>query len=603
MSKVWKFLTLILISAALSAIAFASPEPFDSIDAIIDEAAVQPTQLQWDLPGSDMTANRRVVVAGTLSGNVEYELYSDGLLHLHGANIIKQLKNEANLRNNISSIKSISFGNGVESIGSYTVSDIPTLETVYFSDDVRTIGDYAFSDCTQLLELSGLEQVRTIGMYAFSGCGAIKNVTLSEIERIGQYAFYGCSQLQTVMIGEKLREMQIHAFEGCSSLNSVTIASSVPDQAFSGVSSIRTVFVQSPASSVGKEAFSRCAALDMVKFDASVSMIDSGAFEKCASLTSVILPENLVSIGEYAFSECTGLRILSLPENLRQIGVQAFYGCSMLTEININAETIGNRAFAGCTGLRNVSFENPMSVIGMDVLSDCALDSIEIACESVPNNAFQNLKVSRITLRHTVRNIGVSSFENSSVRNLVLPSGVQKIDSYAFRACQNLESISDENGNQISVPASVTSMGKWIFYECGSLQKLTLACSEISEEAFRGMTGLESFTLTSGVRTIGRRAFMDCTALSQVDLGENGGVQNIGDEAFNGCTSIFRVRLPKGIKKIGSKVFLHCEGALQSIVFCGNYNDWSKVDVDKDIKKWTGINPPVTMYYGGSNWK
>lgn len=607
MKHLSKMLLIVLAVIVLSTGAKADPEPFDDIDARIPNDGAFQSKDSWNLPKSDVSSSRRIVVAGVLSSGVEYELYSDGLLHLHGADITTQLKDEVNLRSNISKINSISFGEGVENIENYAISDIASLETVYFSENVKSVGEHAFSGCSSLSQLNGEGHIYSIGMYAFSGCAALESVSLTEIRSIGQYAFYNCSKLQTISIGKDLEEMQTRVFEGCTSLNTVEIASSIPDQAFSGISSIRSAYVKEPATMIGKEAFSYCSALNSVTIDESVYSIGAGAFEKCSSITSLTLPESLNTIGEYAFSECTGLRMLSMPMTLERIGAQAFYQCESLTDIEIFAANIGNRAFAGCAALKNVNFGNPLTKIGIDVLSGCRLDSITIACESIPARAFANMDVLQVTLKKSVLTIGESAFENSTVRNLVIPSALKTIENYAFRSCQNLESICDETGREVSIPASVHTLGKWIFYGCKSLQTLTIACPEVSAEALRGITGLESFTVKNTVRRIERRAFMDCAQLTLVDLGENTGIEFIGDEAFSGCTSVTRVRIPLSVKEIGSKIFLNCDGSIRSIVYCGTTADWYKVNVDKDIKKWTGVSSYISWNLKNSveykNWK
>jgi len=68
---------------------------------------------------------------------------------------------------------------------------------------------------------------------------------------------------------------------------------------------------------------------------------------------------------------------------------------------------------------------------------------------------------------------------------------------------------------------------------------------------------IESLTLSDGVRTIDRIAFLNCEALSSLKMGS--GVTTIDQDAFGGCTSLSEVRLGENVEVIDLYAFSGCK--------------------------------------------
>ena len=82
----------------------------------------------------------------------------------------------------------------------------------------------------------------------------------------------------------------------------------------------------------------------------------------------------------------------------------------------------------------------------------------------------------------------------------------------------------------------------------------------IENSKFKGNTTITSVTLPENVWQIGSQAFMGCTSLSEVELGN---VQNITSEAFRGCTSLISVVIPPTVTEIGPETFYGCTSLVQ----------------------------------------
>ena len=194
----------------------------------------------------------------------------------------------------------------------------------------------------------------------------------------------------------------------------------------------------------------------------------------------------------------------------------------------------------------------------------------------------------------------------SDIKTIVIESGVTGIGNFAFSRFEKLESV--------SIPASVTSIGKAAFGECGSNADAALTVSfaegstleSIGEGAFR-YANLKSIDIPNSVTSIGFGAFTSCYNLESVSIpasvtsidtyafeecgsnaaaltvsfaegstpltiGENAfcnaklksidipnRVTSIGVGAFVNCTHLESVSIPASVTSIGIYAFAYCE--------------------------------------------
>ena len=79
------------------------------------------------------------------------------------------------------------------------------IKSVTFGDGAETIGDYAFAFCSGLSELTLPGSVVSVGYRAFIGCGGLTDVIVPEgVTSIGEQAFYGCGALAGVTLPESV---------------------------------------------------------------------------------------------------------------------------------------------------------------------------------------------------------------------------------------------------------------------------------------------------------------------------------------------------------------------------------------------------------------
>jgi len=193
-----------------------------------------------------------------------------------------------------------------------------------------------------------------------------------------------------------------------------------------------------------------------------------------------------------------------------------------------------------------------------------------VAVTSIGGWAFEYCySLTSVTIPDSVTRINAYAFYGCyALESVTLGDGLESIDAEAFRECQSLQSI--------ALPAALTYIGDDVFYNCVALESIHVAAenevysSDASGVLFnkaktelllcpQGLSGV--YTIPNGVENIVERAFMRCTALTNVSI--PGSVQSIGAYAFYEC-GMASLTIGNGVKNIGLAAF-ECCGSLQSV--------------------------------------
>ena len=153
---------------------------------------------------------------------------------------------------------------------------------------------------------------------------------------------------------------------------------------------------------------------------------------------------------------------------------------------------------------------------------------------------------------------------------------VTGIGGYAFCGCSGLKSI--------TIPKSVTKIGKRIIERCSDLQTVVVErgnpiydsrsnCNAIIETATNTLiAGCGGSIIPNTVNTIGENAFYRCDSLRSIIIPN--GVKSIESSAFDWCENLTTISIPNSVIKIGDYAFGGCKS--DSITIPGSVIDWGK---------------------------
>ena len=221
------------------------------------------------------------------------------------------------------------------------------IKSVAFGNSVQTIGDGAFQQCTSLTEVTIPNSVQTIGDGAFRECTSLTEVTIpNSVQTIGNFAFTECTSLTEFFVDV--------ANANYSSDDGVLFNKNKTDLIQYPIGNTRTQYtIPNSVQTIGISAFAECTSLTEVTIGNSVQTIGFSAFANCTSLTEVTIPNSVTSIGNSAFAACTSLDSVKFDNtNISTISLATFDGCPAVTEPTnfIVANLLPEISFGGFNG-------------------------------------------------------------------------------------------------------------------------------------------------------------------------------------------------------------------------------------------------------------
>ena len=188
----------------------------------------------------------------------------------------------------------------------------------------------------------------------------------------------------------------------------------------------------------------------------------------------------VTTIAAEGFKDNSTMQKVYMPSNITKIGAGAFKGCSNLKSDGISESitTIGDYAFENCTGLSSFTI-NYNTSIGKNPIKGCS-------------------NIMSISMRYgeVAPTLGVSG-----------------------NAIYNNENTFDT-----------------LLCGCSGTTSIDYNTSTIAEDAFYGLSKINLSLSSMRLRSIGARAFRQCTSMTQVDGGDS--LHEIGEQAFYGCTGL-----------------------------------------------------------------
>ena len=425
------------------------------------------------------------------------------------------------------------------------------------------IGFMIGSDKKDLIKTVSIKEIRLIESGAFADCKNLTSVTFypndnKPVLEIGRYAFRNCVSLKSITIPASVREISNTVFEGCTSLESIVVeeGNSTYDSRDNCNAVIETA---TNTLKIG---------LSSTKIPNTVTTIGGGAF-KGTTLKSIVIPEGVTLIEDEAFDGCKSLETVSLPNSLERICYDAFR-YSNISSISIPAgvKYIYDYAFHGCGNLSTITVSNGNTKYD-------SRDNCNALIETATNTILRG--TSNTVIPNSVTTIERDAFGETTLKSIVIPEGVTLIGEGAFYDCKSLETVSLPNSlecigslafcgskiSSISIPAGVKYIYKDAFYGCENLSTITVSngntkydsrdnCNALIETATNTiLQGSSSTVIPNSVTAIGAKAFQG-SKIAKIVIPNS--VTAIGEYAFQG-SNIAEVVIPNSVTAIEAYTF------------------------------------------------
>ena len=350
-----------------------------------------------------------------------------------------------------------------------------------------------------------------------------------EVVAIGDRAFENRTDLRTVMIPDSVTEIEAYSFNNCTNLSNVTLSKSLKymgGRAFGSCEKITQIEIPKSLDNCGNSGyasyhgpFGACSGLKKITFEEGATEVSNGLFRGCTGLEEINIPDGVTKIESSSFEDCINLVSVNIPDSVIKIGNEAFAGCKKIESINIpdSVTEIGGSTFANCSKLSNVKLSKNLEYMGGRAFGSCE-------------------KITQIEIPKSLDNCGNSGYASyhgpfgacSGLKKIIFEEGTKEISNNLFRGCTGLE--------EISIPASVIKIERYTFADC---------------------TNLKNVYFSNGVKNVENNAFTNCTSLTKVNIPDT--VDSIGNSAFSGCTNLIEVHLPDKLKETASDTFSGCK--------------------------------------------
>jgi hypothetical protein len=485
----------------------------------------------------------------------------------------------------------------VSEIGASSFSRIPFVFDIVIGDALRLIGARAFVG-SRVRQLNLPASLVSIGDGAFAQCPELESLSVPEnasLKLIGAFAFSE-SALSSIVFGSESVLTGIGAF------------------AFSGTPIAEFTLPRS-VTTLGTGAFSSTASLSEFEFavGSAIAEIAPSAFAQTA-VQKLDLPPTVVAIGARAFCEARFLSELTVPPHLREIGASAFAGTSLRSlSLPASLESIADSAFSRCRFLQSVSFADgsslrvvgprafapsrvrsvalPPSIAVLDGSAFGALDgppeltladsvvtkargrdplSVPASVTAIGPFAFSCFPAAVTFARDgSLKLIGASAFEKSSLTAVVLPASVVVVGASAFRGSRRLSAVEIPESSQLeriepfafadtdlatlALPATLASFSGSAVDQLSSIKAAgrafvvrgSLLLSDDGAVLVKAFGAAPAIAVPDDVRRIAAYAFAGLRTLTTVAL--PGGLENIDGAAFAG-TAVRVLELPPNVR-------------------------------------------------------
>ncbi len=332
------------------------------------------------------------------------------------------------------------------------------------------------------------------------------------------------------------------------------------------------LFIGGSARTIGKRAFEACKLLKTVEIASGLRKIEDYAFLHCHKLESVKIPETVTEIGEFVFFDCESLSSIEFGGTVAQ--------WKALTEKKEKLLIFSPVKSVKCS---DGECRNPVHLMVENTDEKPQGFPLGYDVTKIPEDFFAGQKSAEyIRVPEGITEIGARAFKNCTMKSIILPSTLTKIDDSAFEGCPNLRVLQFHLG--------LKKIGERAFFGCWSLKRILF---HGSEKLWRDIEKGEDWNEGTKIKDI------DCVGFDNLKI-ENGVVTEckkdavvvrlpenaikISSEAFKDCVCLKHVAFYPGVTEIGNNAFQDCT-SLETILFVGTKKQWEGIRLGTDWQK------------------
>lgn len=435
-----------------------------------------------------------------------------------------------------SAITSIEIADGVATISRGCFQGCVNLVSAKLPSDLTKFNADLFNGCVKLAEITIPGTASEVASNQFKGCTGLKKLIIAEGEStldLSAAAFVdgGTDSLAEVIInrniGDKYTTMDSKPFRASKALEKVTIGgkmTSIPTSYFESATALKTVVFESNVTELGTNVFAG-SGIENITLPAGITVIPSSTFQGCKSLNQVTLGDAVTSIQDMAFYNST-VKTVNFPATLKTIGQMAFSGTSLAGELTLPEAltSVGLQAFANNKGLTAINMPATLTTIGDGAFYGCT--SVAKFAVAEGNEAYKTDATGAMLI--TADGLTLSAFAPASAMTAIAGEftavapyavyGAKGVTDINLPSCVNWGDYS-LNGTSIEKLSVAGTIGRYVAANCAALKELTVDGAEVPFGIAANDAALTKVNLSEKLTTVKQDAFLNCTALENLNLG------------------------------------------------------------------------------------